>query len=102
MRKAGGIVALIGGVCCVLGGIGATLMLPTREMGFLYLVGGTIMAFFVIVPAALIVYTGGPLQPLVLIATCLIGIWFGIGGGFVTVSLVFALIGGIMALFQRD
>lgn len=100
MRQTGGVLAITASIFCVFAALGTAYLIDSREAGFLYALGGLVMAFFAIVPAWLILGTGGRTQPIILIITCLVGIAFRIGGGFVVICLAFAMIGGIMALFD--
>lgn len=100
MRRTGGTLAILGGILCVVGGIGSAILAPMPEYGFVFFIGGVVMAFFIIVPAGLVMGSRGPVQPIIVIATCLIGFAFGIGGDFLRLPLLIALIGGILALFQ--
>lgn len=108
MRKAGSIVALIAGILSIFATVGTvffgTFIAPMvgesmDTIGFFF--GGLCASAAVIVLASIMMSTQKKWPGLALMLTCIAGCIFNWGGGFVSLCLVFALIGGIMALFDR-
>lgn len=109
MRKAGGLIALISGFFCVLATIFVStfsVVAPAFESdldpndAITYGVGGFFVSGVVIILSAILLNTRSRVPAVILIVFSIFAITFNIGSGFVALCLVFAIIGGIFALFK--
>ena len=110
MHKAGGFIALIAGFFSIAAAFFVGVFSAVSPMidpdaqrldGGLYLLGGLFVASVVIILSAIILFTRSRVPGILLIAFSVFAIYFNIGSGFVTICLVFAIIGGLFAL-ARD
>jgi len=107
MRKAGGFTALVAGVFATIAAaftlffIGGALAIFEHTSFAIYLGGaGILCSFLVIIFSGMVLFTRSSVPTVLLILSAAIGIYA--GGFIVGIFLPFAVIGGIMALFERD
>jgi len=108
MKKAGGIIAIIAGVFAVFAA-GLTLLVGGAAAGFeaddadvviMLGWGGVLFSFLTIILGAVALSAKGKAPGLLLIACALAGAV--LGGTFVALFMVLALVGGILALFGNS
>ena len=109
MHKAGGIIALIAGILSVFS-LAFTFFFNAADAVFAgadnaeatagYLVGGFFVISAVIVLSIIILNTRGRVPAILLIAACVLALFNDWTGGFVSVNLAFALLGGLFALVR--
>lgn len=109
MHKAGGIVALIAGLFCIAATFFVSLFSAAMPVlgsdsdpkrAVTYFIGGVLVSIIVIALSAIILGTRNRIPSVILIAFSVVAISQNWGSGFVTICLVFAIVGGIMALFK--
>lgn len=107
MHRAGGIIALIAGILSVFSLI-FTFFFNAADAVFAgadnaeatagYLVGGFFVISAVIVLSIIILNTRGRVPAIMLSVICILALFYNWTGGFVSVNLAFALLGGLFAL----
>lgn len=108
MKKAGGIIALIAGVFSVLaagftlfiGGAAGAFEADGADTIILLGWGGVLFSFLTIILGAVCIGAKTKKPGILLIISSILGAI--LGGGFVAIFMVLALVGGIMALFDNN
>jgi len=105
MKKAGGIIALIAGIFGVIaalitlfaGGVGGALKSEGAQTVVMLGWGGVLFSFLTIIFGAITIGTKSKTIPILLIVSAILGIV--LGGTFVAIFMVLALISGILGYF---